>query len=204
LNYIDDAQGLRLNSSSLATTGMDLNDQNTNNYTYDEIGNLVSDVAEKVDHVEWNVYRKPTRVERREPLNNKPEVLLFDYDAAGQRVAKHYIRNRKHFNIPSTDVYDTISTYYVRDAQGNVLATYKRERKYDYTTTNLPSSPVYLSDKLWMSEFHLYGAARVGIVATDSALSVRTCATTIAGIHEHTSYSWSAPVVLSYTGSNVY
>jgi hypothetical protein len=34
----------------------DLEDQQANNYPYDDIGNLISDVQEEIEKIEWTVY----------------------------------------------------------------------------------------------------------------------------------------------------
>jgi RHS repeat-associated protein len=47
-------------------------------------------------------------------------------------------------------------TYYVRDAQGNVMATYKRSLTADIATQ-------LATDKLVLEENHIYGSARLGV-----------------------------------------
>ena len=60
--------------------------QDTSNYAYDEIGNLISDKQEAIKNIEWSVYGKVLKVER-EDTSAAPE-LSFRYDATGNRVMK--------------------------------------------------------------------------------------------------------------------
>src|SRR5690554_5776641 len=77
------------------------------NYTYYEIGNLVSDVEEGIDSIAWTPYGKVRAV-----YKDDDSEIHFRYDAAGNRVAK----------ITETD-----TTTYVRDASGNVMGVYKND-----------------------------------------------------------------------------
>ena len=74
--------------------------------------------------------------------------LKFDYDAFGQRIAKHT------YSIGATPALEE-STYYVRDAQGNIMASYrlKAESGTGYVS--------YLSYKL--IERPIYGSSRIGL-----------------------------------------
>jgi hypothetical protein len=68
-------------------------------------------------------------------------ALSYQYDASGNRIAKTvtaFDSVRKAF--------DTTSTYYVRDAQGNVMATYKQSKA-----------------GLFLTERHIYGSDRLGL-----------------------------------------
>jgi RHS repeat-associated protein len=85
-----------------------------NNYGYDEIGELTKDSAEEIRHIYWRVDGKVSEVIRR-PGSTKKN-LKFDYDAMGNRVAKHVLDNSNVLEY---------SEYYVRDAQGNVMAVYR-------------------------------------------------------------------------------
>ena len=116
----------------------DIDDQAPNNYTYDAIGNLIKDNAEDIQNITWNVYGKMTSV-----VNVKKERSLnFYYDAGGNRVKK----------IDGKDK----ATYYVRDAQGNVMAVYAQEKNKDITAES----------------FYIYGSSRIGEL--DTALNMRT------------------------------
>ncbi len=94
----------------------DIDNQVSNNYVYDESGNLIKDLAEEIDKIEWNVYGKIKNIIRIS-TSSKPD-LYFEYGPDGNRVVKTIVP--KGYNkFP-------VSTYYVRDAQGNILATYER------------------------------------------------------------------------------
>jgi YD repeat-containing protein len=90
---------------------------------YDEIGNLVRDNAEGVS-ITWTPYGKVRSVTK-----DNGDVINFAYDAAGNRVEKEVI---------TSDT--TLTTHYIRDASGNVMAT--------YTNTELKEQPIYGSSRL--------------------------------------------------------
>ncbi|MBT0813068.1 hypothetical protein KIH41_17400 [Litoribacter ruber] len=75
------------------------------NYTYDEIGNLISDDSEGITGIEWNPYGKIRSVNKSDGTK-----LEFRYDAAGQRIEKK--------------VGESVQRY-VRDASGNPMAIYE-------------------------------------------------------------------------------
>jgi RHS repeat-associated protein len=104
LTHIDDA---------VATTPLpdDLEDQAANNYVYDNIGNMITDVSEGGKTVTWNVYNKITAVS----MSSGTKTLAFGYDANGNRVRKE-----------STASSVNTKQWYVRDAQGNILSVYKQ------------------------------------------------------------------------------
>ncbi|MAN27754.1 3-coathanger stack domain-containing protein, partial [Mesonia sp.] len=83
----------------------------TNNYQYDEIGQLTQDLDENIQNIEWTASGKVRRIEKVTP---EDEVYKFEYDGLGNRIAKHDYAQRKVY-------------YYARDAQGNVLAVYEAE-----------------------------------------------------------------------------
>jgi hypothetical protein len=69
----------------------DLENQAANNYTYDQIGNLVSDASEGIASIEWNVYGKIKSITRVNGFSKTvnsvvtyPPDLEFGYDAMGQ------------------------------------------------------------------------------------------------------------------------
>lgn len=101
--------------------------QADNNYKYDAIGNLIKDSIEKITNITWNVYGKI------ESITQNGKLIQYTYDAAGNRIIK----------ATSTD-----TTYYVRDASGNVLSVYRKPA----------------SGQINQEEVHLYGSSRLGIV----------------------------------------
>ena len=94
---------------SAGTYNDDLDDQGNSNYSYDEIGQLISDAAEGITSIEWDAYNKVTRVNKN--CAGCTPIILFFYDGMGNRIMK------KVYQPGSTDMDATI---YVRDASGNV------------------------------------------------------------------------------------
>ena len=123
----------------------DIDRQLPNNYTYDAIGNLIKDNAEEIQNITWNVYGKMTSV-----VNIKKERSLnFYYDASGNRVKKLDGKDK--------------STYYVRDAQGNVMAIYEKAK---------------LNQDVFLQSFYIYGSSRIGEVDTAVNMQTATISTT--------------------------
>jgi len=133
LNHVRDA----VNSGNYT---VDIDNQSTDNYTYDRIGNLVSDAAEHLDQVRWTVYGKINRIVK---TNGGSTVIDYGYDPGGNRTYKKVNTN------------DTITnTFYVRDAQGNVLAIYSKKQE----------------EGLKWDEQHLYGSSRLGMWRYDTLI----------------------------------
>ncbi len=86
--------------------------------------------------------------------SQKPD-LHFDYDAMGQRIAKT-VTNKN--TTDGTDKF--VTTYYVRDPQGNVLAVYEHKHGDSDNGT------------FTLAEQHLYGSGRLGMKKRDLALNV--------------------------------
>jgi RHS repeat-associated protein len=126
--------------------GHDIDNQFVNNYAYDSIGNLVRDSAEAirltVGGIKWNVYGKITEINKIDSgfyaFNaGRFKKINYYYDASGNRIGARYER---YGGKP------TYSTWYVRDASGNVMGV------YSYT------------DSMRLSELHLYGSSRLGVL----------------------------------------
>lgn len=99
--------------------------QADNNYKYDNIGNLISDTQAGITGITWSVYGKIQNIAK------GGSGIAYAYDAAGNRVSK---------------TADGLTTYYVRDAQGNSLAVYDNAG----------------SAVNWREQ-QLYGSSRLGI-----------------------------------------
>lgn len=138
--------------ASAAATG-DIDDQGVfnasassinaaNNYGYDEIGNMTRDNQEGIASIDWTVYGKIGRINRTGPSTARN--IIFAYDAAGNRVSKTSYTNGQAASLWQT-------TYYVRDAQGNIMAT------YEYKPAG-GSGPLTLN----VVEHPIYGSVRVG------------------------------------------
>jgi RHS repeat-associated protein len=141
LEYVDD------NTAYSSNYADDIDDQSAGNYTYDAIGNLISDAAEDIQTIEWTVYGKIKSITRGTPGINNPN-LEFTYTPDGRRATKKVI-------VPGGD---TKTTYYICDAQGNQMATY----------TILNETPI-----IWQSS-PIYGSSRVGVFEPNMVLSVNS------------------------------
>jgi RHS repeat-associated protein len=155
--YSRDAAGNLLNNRLLqvqdavnnAAYTEDLKSQVANNYVYNKIGNLVADKQTDgtgTSQITWSVYGKIKRI-----FKGDGSVLIYRYDAAGNRVYKQYSRSGR-----------IDKTWYVRDAQGNTLAVYGNKDG---------GTPIY-----W-KEQHLYGSSRLGIWNVDMELSAGNSST---------------------------
>jgi RHS repeat-associated protein len=106
--------------------------EEVSNYQYDADGNLVHDVQQGV-HTYWNVQGKVDRVETARGFTR------FSYDAGGNRVFKQQVN--------ATGL--SFSNYYIRDAQGAVLAVYEKTEELGKPGDILMSEvPLYGSEKL--------------------------------------------------------
>jgi len=135
-HYVSDKNQLEYVSDNTALSGNyadDIDNQSSGNYIYDEIGNLIFDYnnGDELD-ITWNIYGKIRSINK-----NGVAYLDFAYDAMGNRIMKKLYGEEE-------DIY----TYYIRDAQGNVMATYTR---IDGET-----------DVISLNEQHIYGSSRLG------------------------------------------
>lgn len=104
----------------------------TRTYEYDAIGNLKK---EGINAIDWTVYGIIRDISKTDG------TIQYGYDPAGNRITK---------------IAGSSGTYYVRDAQGNVLAVYTKDG----------------AGALKLAEQHLYGSSRLGLISRD--LSVPT------------------------------
>ncbi len=114
------------------------------NYRYDKEGRLVFDGQEEIAQIVWRVDGKVKKIVR--PLNSGRKNVSFEYDAMGNRIAKH---------IHSSANILEKSTYYVLDAQGNTISVYER------TVDTVQQSISYAQ-----AEKHIYGSSRLGVLNT--------------------------------------
>jgi RHS repeat-associated protein len=136
-------------NSSFTTDIEDIETQNTDNYIYDEIGNLVIDKAEGLydasdptkKMIEWNVYGKISKITKIK--SGVTTVIEYTYDASGNRITKTV--------IPPSGGGGAKTTAYIRDASGNVMAVYENGNN----DVN--------SGHLTQTEVHLYGSSRIGL-----------------------------------------
>ena len=128
----------------------DIETQPVNNYGYDAIGNLIRDSSENIgtNGITWNVYGKITSIDRTAATaTNDTRRIEYTYDAAGNRIGKKLTK----FASARVDY-----TWYVRDAQGNVLNVYNAARDTTGSTT-------LANFDLTLQESHLYGSSRLGL-----------------------------------------
>jgi hypothetical protein len=118
-------------ASTSATTG-EVTTQAANNYTYDGAGNLRSDAQSFISagDIIWSPYGKILGVNVLGGLTQN----IFAYDAMQNRIKKRKVSS-----------FGDISTFYIRDAQGNVLAVYEKN-----------------GSTITWKEQHLYGSSRLG------------------------------------------
>ncbi|MFN4909220.1 MAG: RHS repeat domain-containing protein, partial [Bacteroidota bacterium] len=128
LTHVDDPGGVAGNHS------YDVDDQQADNYTYDAAGNLISDKQEGITSIEWTPSNKIRSITK-----GSTSKLEYTYDAMGNRVVKRFYK-------PANTLKHT--TWYARDAQGNILSIYERAT---------PTSEVK------QTEVHIYGSSRIGI-----------------------------------------
>lgn len=140
LSYVSD-------SEPSSNYGDDIDNQALNNYDYDAIGNLIKDDAEGITNVEWTVYGKIKTITKSSGM-----IITFNYDASGNRISKKVAISPVQRGGPNT-------TYYVRDAQGNVMATYEQHGD----ELDIP--------QLYLDEQYVYGSSRLGLVTNNIKLT---------------------------------
>jgi RHS repeat-associated protein len=117
---------------------VDIDEQTAGNYEYDSIGNLIKDKAEGISSISWTVYGKISRI-----VKNDSTRIIYTYDASGNRISK--------LVIPASGG-EGVTTWYTRDAQGNVMSVYEAGK----STLN--------GGHLTQTELHLYGSSRLGLL----------------------------------------
>jgi RHS repeat-associated protein len=115
------------------------NQSDTSNYVYDEIGNLIQDKAEGIDSIRWTVYGKI-----RDIYKQSGTIIKYEYDGGGNRISKT-VKNGS----------DSTTTWYVRDATGNVMSVYQLK-----------------TDTVEQQEVHVYGSNRLGIIKPERHLTL--------------------------------
>ena len=106
-------------------------------FSYDEIGNLIADAGNNVTNIDWTVYGKIASVTK-----GNGTVTSFRYDPAGNRILK---------TLSTNNGAQVQRTYYVRDAQGNIMATYNQ--MVDQQTIGAVT----------LREHSIYGSSRLGV-----------------------------------------
>ncbi len=105
----------------------------------------MQDKTEEIENIEWTVTGKVKKIECY-AFSEKPD-LEFDYDPMGQRITKTVYPKSAPGVI---DVAGVEKTYYIRDAQGNVMTVYTLKAEDGETN-------------LYLTERNLYGSIRLGV-----------------------------------------
>lgn len=137
----------------------DLDDQGTfsignENYAYDEIGNQKQDFSNEIALQEWNAYGKVKSITR--TSGSLMPDLEFLYNASGQRTAKIVKPRDANGLRPQAE---WITTYYVRDLQGNLMAVYESSFDTQQQTASFK-----------IKERYLYGSSTLGTDKTEIEL----------------------------------
>jgi len=149
LDHIRDRNAGSTAHSNNYSPAVDIRDQVSGNYQYDAIGNLKSSEWMGDDDISWNIYGKVVEVEKRALAGVTSRFLHYYYDPSGNKVGetvRHGTGGSAYYN----------HRWYVRDAQGNVLATYE--------ANNAASASAGI---LKLKEHYLYGSSRLGIFNRD-------------------------------------
>jgi RHS repeat-associated protein len=144
LNHVRDA----ISNSNYT---VDIDNQNSNNYTYDKIGNLKTDAAENINTINWTVYGKIKTIAK------PTAVIEYGYDAGG---------NRTHKKVIPATLEDEKNTWYIRDAQGNTLAVYS-QRNNDPITWD--EQHLYGSSRLGMWNWDTTVPGKPPVVASNNS-----------------------------------
>ncbi|MGD1847124.1 MAG: RHS repeat-associated core domain-containing protein, partial [Salibacteraceae bacterium] len=119
LEYVDDNHPVAPATASVYTR--DLEDQSSGNYAYDATGQLIQDNQEEIESSERTASGK-IRAVNRTATSTKPN-LYFEYDALDNRILK--LVKPRDGGVLSNEG-DWVYTHYVRDGEGNLLATYEQ------------------------------------------------------------------------------
>ncbi|HLZ85591.1 MAG TPA: hypothetical protein VKQ52_00070, partial [Puia sp.] len=128
LDHITDAV------TTYCATCNDITNQSPGNYQYDSIGEMTADNAAGIANISWTVYGKVASITK-----SGDTTIQFTYDPEGNRISKAVIHAG-----------DVSTTWYVRDAQGNILSTYTS------------GDPAVNGKDLTQIELDIYGTSRLG------------------------------------------
>lgn len=119
LNYVND-------TVRSANYSNDIDDQSTNNYSYDAIGNLIKDTKEEIHDINWTVYGKIRSIIR--TTGSEKADLSFAYTPDGHRSIK---------SVTLDSSFGPDRSIYIQDAQGNIMAVYTMPTVKILDTTSL-------------------------------------------------------------------
>jgi len=103
----------------------------TSNYNYDEIGNITKDELEGNKDMVWSIYGKLLMAKK----ISTGLKITYSYDASGNRISKQ--------------VGNSYEEWTVRDAAGNVMATYVKD-------------PAINNGRLTTQGYEMYGSSAIG------------------------------------------
>ena len=143
--YERDGEGYLLNNQlqlvhdavPASTYPSDVDDMTTA-FRYDSIGNLIADESNGISEIKWTVYGKI------QSISSTNGSLIYKYDAGGNRIYKEF--------HPASSPSTVQRTWYLRDPQGQVLATYGNTNGDNAT---------------YWKEQYLYGSSRLGMWQPD-------------------------------------
>jgi len=135
----------------------DEEDQTTDLYVYDEIGQLVQDKTSNIAEIKWTVNGKVREIKRDISTlsSDYPPDVLFNYDFSGNRTSKTVKPRDGQGQLREQSFW--ITTYYIRDASGNVLSTYEGNFSSSY------SNGYDWEHRLVQDEVNIYAGKRLGI-----------------------------------------
>jgi RHS repeat-associated protein len=143
--YLQNTNKLRSVDESIIQTAdnTDIEDQETDNYSYDDIGNLEKDNQEEISQIRWDLHHRIKSVAT--TTNSSKPDLEFTYDATGNRSIKKAIQKSGETNL----------TYYIRDGFGNIRAIYEQGA----------------NNQINLTENNIYAGERISIARTDAGSS---------------------------------
>jgi len=151
----------------------DLDDQNSNNYEYNIIGNLLSDKAGNIKQIDWDLQKKVTRISKTDGT-----LINYTYDALGNRVMKEVSGGPKPGG----------KTFYVRDGKGNIQSI--------YTWQVQPKGGKTL---LTWDEAHIYGSSRIGLFKPQRVIPEMTASGGATEGPENTPTSAGSAIITAHT-----
>jgi len=134
----------------------------SSNYNYDVLGNLISDSEAQIETVEWTAQNKVKEIKRE--TGSTHNDLAFIYDALGNRQTK-IVKPRDNNGNLMTNPKDWEYLFYIRDASGNIMATYNQN--IIETTTNSFDISINLISQ------DVYGSQRIGSRSIDTLVHKR-------------------------------